>query len=209
MRRTFITLPDFSSLSPFSNSVPEAQTYHERKILPYVRSELYRVVADVSSYHKFIPFCTSSRILESSSPLQAHLTARDKPDVLEMDGELTVAFLALKESYVSKVTCKPYESVQAVALSSTPLFKNLTTTWRFQPASPQSPHMSMDGPTAQTQKISAGDEAGPTLLTLDLSYAFANPLHAAVSSAFFGQVSKLMVEAFEKRCLAVYGLGRK
>ena len=62
--------------------------------------------------------------------------------------------------------------------------------------------MSMNGPISQTQTTSAGDGAGPTLLTLDLSYAFANPLHAAVSSTFFGQVSKLMVEAFEKRCLA-------
>ena len=69
--------------------------------------------------------------------------------------------------------------------------------------------MSMNGPISQTQTTSAGDGAGPTLLTLDLSYAFANPLHAAVSSTFFGQVSKLMVEAFEKRCLAVYGPGRK
>ncbi|KAI0065765.1 hypothetical protein BV25DRAFT_1821444, partial [Artomyces pyxidatus] len=128
-----------------------------------------------------------------------------------MEAELTVAFLAFKESYVSQVTCRPFESVEAVASSSTPLFTSLSTTWRFQPASPQSPHSStrplhrqLPQPTPTTQLDTT---SGPTLLTLDLSYAFANPVHAAVSGAFFGQVSKLMVKAFEERCLAIYGPG--
>ncbi|THH17424.1 hypothetical protein EW146_g3383 [Bondarzewia mesenterica] len=100
--RTFITLPDLSSLSPFSSgpgSGQRDQSYHERKILPYGRDELYRVVADVASYHKFIPFCTSSRVLKSSTPLHTHLAAKGKPDMLEMEGELTVSFLTFKESY--------------------------------------------------------------------------------------------------------------
>lgn len=102
--RTYVVVTLDKLVPDLIQSVPSMYRYRQ--------AELYRVVADVSSYHKFIPFCTSSRILESSSSLHAHLTARDKPDVLEMDGELTVAFLTLKESYVSKVTCKPYESVQ-------------------------------------------------------------------------------------------------
>ncbi len=48
----------------------------------------------------------------------------------------------------------------------------------------------------------------PTLVTLDLSFAFANPVHAAVSATFFGQVSKMMVQAFEERCLDIYGKGK-
>lgn len=135
---------------------------------------------------------------------------------VSMDAELTVGFLAFKESYVSRVTCIPYTSVevrlssleilihfispQAVASSSTPLFRTLSTTWRFQPASlhfpRSSPHSFGEGGKGQYQ---------PTLVTLDLAYAFASPLHASVSSAFFGQVSKLMVKAFEDRCLDVYG----
>ena len=46
-------------------------------------------------------------------------------------------------------------------------------------------------------------------MTLDIAYAFANPLHATVSSTFFDQVSKLMVKAFEARCMAVYGPGHE
>lgn len=79
--------------------------------------------------------------------------------------------------------------MQAVAVSSTPLFKMLETTWRFQPTT-----------------SSPDDDTGPTtLLSLDLAFEFANPVHAAVSSAFFGKVSTLMVKAFEERCVTVYG----
>jgi len=55
----------------------------------------------------------------------------------------------------------------------------------------------------------ASDDIGPTLLSLELSFAFANPVHAAVSSTFFGKVSTMMVKAFEERCLKVYGAGRE
>ena len=60
-------------------------------------------------------------------------------------------------------------------------------------------------PSAGANDIAAED--GPTLLSLDLSFAFANPIHAAVSGAFFGKVSTLMVKAFEERCLKVYARG--
>ncbi|EGN93078.1 hypothetical protein SERLA73DRAFT_116526 [Serpula lacrymans var. lacrymans S7.3] len=190
-RRLFFTIPNFSSLSPFpdSNGSNDTQTYHEQKLFPFRRRQLYDIVADVQSYHRFVPYCTSSRILERRVA---------KSPVIEMDAELTVGFLAFKESYISKVTCKPYESVEAVASSSTPLFKTLTTTWRFHSASSTS-----EGKPRSTS--TALDDSEPTLVTLDLAFAFSNPLHAAVSTTFFGQVSKLMVKAFEDRCIAVYG----
>ncbi|KAF4574652.1 COQ10 family protein [Pleurotus pulmonarius] len=197
-RRTLFGLPDLSSLSPFANadSNPEPQKYHERKILPYNRRQLYEVVADVESYPLFVPFCTESRILRTSQ------SDRTKPTA--MDAELSVGFLVYQESYVSKVTCKPYELVQADASSSSPLFKTLTTMWRFQPV--PSPSSSLN---ASPPKETTDEHTSPTLVTLDLTYAFASPLHASISAAFFGQVSKLMVRAFEERCLAVYGPGRE
>jgi len=128
-----------------------------------------------------------------------------------MNAELTVGFLSLKESYVSKVTCKPFLSVEAVASSSTPLFKTLSTVWRFQSASPNCPHGSTGHLHSHNPSIRIPEEhnAGSTLITLDLAFAFSNPVHATVSAAFFGQVSKLMVNAFEERCLEVYGPGTK
>lgn len=100
------------------------------------------------------------------------------------------------------------------------LFKTLNTVWRFQPASPQSPHLSNESLPSAASSDSAQQafesaqkgektDAGPTLVTLDLSFSFANPVHAAVSATFFGQVSGMMVKAFEGRCLEIYGQGKK
>jgi coenzyme Q-binding protein COQ10 len=97
-------------------------------------------------------------------------------------------------------------SSQAIASSSTPLFQSLETTWRFQPASSQSPHVSTRDPPFEDQ---GSDDSSPTLVSYDVAFAFANPVHAAVSTAFFSQVSKLMIQAFEERCLQVHGKGRQ
>jgi coenzyme Q-binding protein COQ10 len=97
-----------------------------------------------------------------------------------------------------------------VASSATPLFKTLETTWRFQPASSAHPSKtdSFQYPSAGANDIASEDgDVGPTVLSLDLLFAFANPVHAAVSRGFFGKVSTLMVKAFEERCLKVYGRG--
>ena len=167
---------------------------------------MYEIVADVGSYNKFVPFCTRSKVLSRRKPLKDPKL----PDGFNMDAELTVGFLSFTESYVSKVTCSPYDSVKvslgprgmlhfretnaahsrkAVASSSTPLFKTLETTWKFEPIA----------------NASGGKES--TLVKYDISFAFANPLHAAISAKFFGQVSGLMLAAFEDRCEEVYGLG--
>jgi coenzyme Q-binding protein COQ10 len=104
--------------------------------------------------------------------------------------------------------------VQAVASSATPLFETLETTWRFRPAlsvhrsnGVTDPGQSRFPSTGAKSIASDHNNVGPTLLSLDLSFAFANPVHAAVSRTFFGKVSTLMVKAFEERCLKVYGRG--
>jgi len=192
-RRHLFKLPDWNSLPyPFADPAGvKPQTYHEHKVLPYTRRQLYAVVSDVGSYASFIPFCKRSRVLRPLTP------ATNWPDAqagaLLMEAELTVAFLAYTERYTSRVTCVPDQSVRAVAASSTPLFKMLETTWRFQPVA--------------TETSRTDDDTGPTLLSLDLAFEFANPVHAAVSGAFFGKVSTLMVKAFEERCVKVYGPG--
>ncbi|XP_006460070.1 hypothetical protein AGABI2DRAFT_191836, partial [Agaricus bisporus var. bisporus H97] len=186
-RRSLFGLPDPSFMSPFITT-SETQKYNERRVLPYSPRQLYDVVSNVSTYPQFVPFCTGSHILRPLIP-------EPGSERFSMEAELTVGFLSFKESYVSKVTCLPYESVEAVASSATSLFKTLTTTWRFQPVSSY--------PSARID----GEEYGRTLVILDLAYAFTNPLHASVSAAFFGQISKLMIQAFENRCQSIYGPG--
>ncbi|KAF8913863.1 dehydrase and lipid transport-domain-containing protein [Gymnopilus junonius] len=183
LRRSLFSFPSFP-VPPFGIG-SKAQNYYEEKIFPYTDKELYAVVADVASYPQFIPFCTGSRIDKSA-------LGRAMQEKTAVDAELTVGFLNFKESYVSTVTCIPFKSVQAQASSSTPLFKTLSTTWNFQDTIP----------TAWTARRALNDS---TLVSFDLAYEFANPIHAGISAAFFGQVSKLMIKAFEERCLAIYG----
>ncbi|KAF8812404.1 hypothetical protein BYT27DRAFT_6417932 [Phlegmacium glaucopus] len=188
LTRTLFSLPNIPSFSPFESKV---ETYNEQKLFPYKARELYAIVSDVASYPQFIPFCIDSRI-----DLSAQRKAMQEKTLL--DAELTVGFLNFKESYVSGVTCIPFRSVEATASSSTPLFKTLSTTWRFRNHS-QSPTFKPEDGTDPS------DPPGPTLVSFSLAYQFANPIHAGVSSVFFGQVSKLMIQAFEDRCLQVYG----
>ncbi|KAF8998493.1 cyclase/dehydrase, partial [Cyathus striatus] len=185
--------------SPFE---PQTHRYQERKVLPYGAQELYKVVADVRSYPKFIPYCIGSRIITTPEKISPQGT-------VVMDAELTVGFLSFKESYVSRVTCIPSESVEvctcflpiAVASSSTPLFKTLSTIWRFQPIVTNGAILA----ELVDNRCSGTHRSNSTVVTLDLEYAFTNPLHASISSSFFEQVSKLMVNAFEERCLQLYG----
>ncbi len=82
----------------------------------YSRRQLYAVVADVGSYASFVPFCTRSRVLRPLTPVDhnnTYTSARNaQSGALQMEAELTVAFLAFTERYTSRVTCVPHESVQ-------------------------------------------------------------------------------------------------
>lgn len=122
LSRTLFSLPNLPSFSPFGSS---EQTFKQEKkfryadhtmlcyspnptqlnLSSYTDRELYAVVADVASYPKFIPFCVGSRI----SPLALQQAMQQKTTV---EAELTVGFMQFKESYVSNVTCVPFESVQ-------------------------------------------------------------------------------------------------
>ncbi|TFK55662.1 hypothetical protein OE88DRAFT_1804481 [Heliocybe sulcata] len=204
-RRRIFSLPKLPSLPPFPGDESKPQIYHERKILPYTREQLYEVVADVASYPRFVPFCTGARILTPQAAQGGSSSAQ------QLEAELTVGFLSFKESYVSKVVCTPHESVEARASSSSPLFKSLVTTWRFQDIGPASTAVNQGIAASQNEaglSMRAGwvmQENPQAVVTLDLAYVFSNPLHASVSAMFFGQVSRLMVDAFQQRCVEVYG----
>lgn len=74
---------------------------------------MYKVVSDVASYPRFVPYCTSTRILSRSTVPTSGNSA-----VQKMQAEMTVRFMAFEVSYTSDVTCTPNLSVEAsVALS--------------------------------------------------------------------------------------------
>ena len=108
---------------------------------------------------------------------------------------------------------------QATAGDNHPVFKTLTSVWRFKPViapipTPSSsfPPMGQLIPTPASISHSVGGSTlksslAATCLSLDIVFVFANPMHAALSSAVIGQVSDKMIEAFVNRCSEVYGSG--
>ncbi len=79
----------------------------------YRRSQLYNIVTDVDSYPHFLPFCTNARILSKSATLAADAI---KPAGIQMEAEMTVGFMAFKETYISNVYCIENESVEVSRL---------------------------------------------------------------------------------------------
>lgn len=78
--------------------------------LRYRPSQAYKVVSDVASYPRFLPFCSNIRILSQESPKDP--TALGPEGTTRMEAEMTVGFMAFEESYISNVTCVPHESVE-------------------------------------------------------------------------------------------------
>ena len=73
----------------------------------YQQHQLYDLVADVDSYHRFVPYCTASRVLKKTIR-----SGRADKHVVNLQAELKVGFLGFEEKYISEVECKPYEMVQ-------------------------------------------------------------------------------------------------
>ena len=196
-RRSFLT-----SSSP--------QTVKHTAFLPYPPSALYGVIADISSYPTFLPFCTSASILSWS---HSDFADRKWP----ARASLGIGWGNIKEEYVSRVYCVPGHIVEAIAgeartgLTFQQLqiyegiegmgvgagggrvhgneggdtFKSLKTKWELRRA---------------TTGAVVGSE-----VDLSIDFEFRNPLYAALSGAAVPKVAAAVVEAFEKRANIVLG----
>lgn len=71
-------------------------------------AQLYELVSDVPAYANFIPFCTSSTVLDAQG---YPTTWKPGPEPFQVHAELAVGFGGLEERYVSKVTGTPFERV--------------------------------------------------------------------------------------------------
>ena len=127
------------------------------------------MVADVDSYYRFIPFVSSSRVIEHTGPRSSETSLEDRPwlddsgkpgEVHKLDHIMQIAIMGFDQSWKSYVTCEKYnvvsvsepciillllsgadDSIEAYASSST-LFKTLSTTWTFTPSPTDVPHLS-------------------------------------------------------------------
>ncbi|KAG8533140.1 uncharacterized protein KY384_001923 [Bacidia gigantensis] len=211
----------------FSNPLSPLQTLSASRILPYHANQIFNIIADITSYPAFIPFCTSSNITSLSSPDPTQKKQWPRT------ADLRIGYGPYDETFTSRVYCLPYTALEAVAGDAEPtishdalphysiesteeqsartregnsqtLFNSILTRWSFRefPFKPLPP----DG-SPQEGSAEANESVPRTEVSLHIEVRFASAVYGALSQAAAPKVAGMMIEAFEKRAKEVLGEG--
>lgn len=163
------------------------------RTIPYPRAKLYNLIVDVDSYSQFLPFCHHSRVTAWSAP-------DAKNQRWPTEGELTVGYGPITQSYTSRIVCVPGRSVEALSGTDEPTvakkdggknpFKQLITRWTVEEAS-------APPPAARTGGGEDGQEW--TKVDLDMTMRLEDPFLQMMLSKVTDETATKMIEAFEKR----------
>ena len=100
-------------------------THSEIRLLPYSAQEMYDLVADVSSYPKFLPWNSAARI-------RSRIAQADGSEVMEAD--LVISFKVFRERFGSRVILWPeHHKIETEYLDGP--FKHMRSTWTFRDSS--------------------------------------------------------------------------
>jgi coenzyme Q-binding protein COQ10 len=94
----------------------------ERKVVRFAPKQLFGLVADVSRYPEFLPWCTAARVRRQEGP------------GVEVD-ELAIGFGPFHEKFVSRVVLTP-DDPAGPRIGTTGIegpFKHLASRWLFKP----------------------------------------------------------------------------
>ena len=95
-------------------------THAEKRIMPHSAEQMYDLIADISAYPKFLPWCAAARI-----------TKRSQTDTGEIiDADLVISFKLFREKFASRVTLNPVDSHISVEYLDGP-FRYLNNQWQF------------------------------------------------------------------------------
>ncbi|KAL8934852.1 MAG: hypothetical protein Q9216_005705 [Gyalolechia sp. 2 TL-2023] len=207
-----------------STTFTPTQSLTASRILPYPRSDLYNLIADIPSYPTFLPYCQSAHITSHSSPDPTHNQRWPRT------ADLRVGWGPYEESFRSRIYCLPHHTLEACAGSAQPtipsselphysdgeergkeddiqdgpLFTSLLTRWKLHefPFKPSPP----DGPP-QEGNAEKNTSYPRTEISLVIEARFASAVYSALSQAAAPKVAGMMIEAFEKRAREVLGEG--
>lgn len=174
----------------FLDSVFQANkplTINVSRTLPYPREKLYDLIVDVDAYSSFLPYCQHSRVTAWSKQPDADASGRAWPT----EGELTVGFGPITQSYTSRIVCVPGRSIEALsgkqegAPAGSP-FESLVTKWTVG--------------DAIVKRIGTW-----STVDLDLTMRLADPLVQMMLSKVVDETATKMVDAFEQRARELFG----
>ncbi|KAF1998028.1 hypothetical protein P154DRAFT_524345 [Amniculicola lignicola CBS 123094] len=192
-RNFFDTLSSLAN--PLSTSAP--QTLTASRTLPYPHLPIYTIIADISSYSAFVPYCQSSLVTAWSSPDKVY--NKRWPS----EAEVTVGWGSLTEKYISQQFCVPGRVVESIGGSVTTSLSKDEITHHLEGRSDSERKRSNGGESLLSHLRSKWTveslDASKTHVRLDLEFAFANPLYATLSAGVAPKVADLMVQAFEGR----------
>ncbi|KAF1953974.1 hypothetical protein CC80DRAFT_494214 [Byssothecium circinans] len=196
-RRNFLPNPFQSALNPLTGNSTTPQTLTATRTLPYPSQPIYSIVADVSSYSQFLPYCQSSSVTRWSSPDHTH--HRRWPS----EAQLLVGFSNLTESFTSRVFCVPGRIVESIGGSTETELPRSEIAHHLDGAQDGDKGAKGASNGLMTHLKSRWTIEGlakeSTEVKLELEFAFANPLYATLSAGAAPKVAEIMIKAFEER----------
>lgn len=96
-------------------------THSETRLLPYTAQQMYDLVADVSDYPEFLPWCSAARV-KSIVP---------KGNTEVMTADLVISFKVFRERFTSEVVLAPQAKTIDTEYLDGP-FKYMKSNWSFK-----------------------------------------------------------------------------
>lgn len=227
-KRTFFSSPPPQTLTaertlPYPASrvydlIADVDSYTQ--FLPYCK------VARVTAWTEPKPYSTSSSSTTTKTPDLSSTTASGSLDPHSeqamrrwpRQADLTAGWGGFEETYTSRLFCIPGRYVEAIGGDArTELPTSLLREHGLSDPGPLPDNGAHNGGVFKslvTRWTVAPDDARArrdmyqhewTTVRLDISFAFANPLYAAVSSAVADKVAPVMIDAFDARARSILG----
>ena len=96
-------------------------SHSETKYLPYTAKEMFDLVADISSYPEFLPWCAAARIREEIQ----------KGQVQQIEADLVISFKVFREKFGSRVLLNTSNYIIETDYIDGP-FRYLHSVWSFE-----------------------------------------------------------------------------
>ena len=99
----------------------EMTSHAETKYLPYTAKEMFDLVADISSYPEFLPWCAAARVRKEVQ----------KGEVKQVEADLVISFKVFREKFGSRVLLDVSNYIIETDYIDGP-FRYMHSVWSFE-----------------------------------------------------------------------------